>query len=158
MLMELSKTPYKVYKTLSKQCFKCHNHQGINFLTRIHHGLSHLPEHKFKHSFQDLLNSLWKCGFDELTSHFLLHCPIYNNGLSSLLIIRSIHCQLVENTDCSLTQTVLYGNSSLDINTNSLILNTTTDFTLKKPFFKEIINDFFFCLILKKRSTNLSFR
>ena len=37
---------------------ECHNLQGIKFLTKIRLGLSHLRERKFKHSFQDSLNSL----------------------------------------------------------------------------------------------------
>ena len=36
--------------------FECHNSQGMKFLTRLRLGLSHLREHKFKHSFQDSLN------------------------------------------------------------------------------------------------------
>ena len=36
--------------------FKCHNQQGIKFLITLRLGLSHLREHKFKHSFQDSLN------------------------------------------------------------------------------------------------------
>ena len=32
-------------------------------------------EHKFKHSFQDTLNPLCRCGLDvETTSHYFLHC------------------------------------------------------------------------------------
>ena len=60
-------------------------------------------------------------------SHFLLHCPVYNNERSSFLsTIRNNDCKLLENTDSSLTQTLLYGNSpSLDINTNSPTLNAT---------------------------------
>ena len=103
--------------------FKCRNPDGIKFITRLRLGLSHLREHKFKHSFQDSLNPLCKCGIEvESTSHFLLHCPIYNNDRSSLFsIIRNIDCKLLENIDCSLTQTLIYGNPSLDIITNSLI-------------------------------------
>ena len=88
----------------------------------------------YSHSFQDSLNPLRKCGFDaELTSHFLFHCPIYNNDQSSLLsTIRNTDCKLLENINSSLTQTLLHGNSSLDINTNSLILNASIDFILKK--------------------------
>ena len=54
--------------------FVCHNPHGIKFLTILRPGLSHLREHKFKHSFQDSLNSLCKCGAEvESTTHFLLH-------------------------------------------------------------------------------------
>ena len=44
--------------------FNCHNPKAIKYLSRIRLGLSHLREHKLKHSFQDTLNiksylSLW---------------------------------------------------------------------------------------------------
>ena len=108
--------------------FKCHNPQWIKFLTRFPFGLSSLCERKFKHSFQDSLNPLCKCGFEvESTSHLLLHCLIYNNYRFSLLhTIRNIDCILLENTDSFLTKTLLYGNWSLGIITSSLILNATT--------------------------------
>ena len=116
--------------------FHCHNPQGIKFLTRLGLDLSHLLEHEFKHRIQDSLNPFCKCGAKvESTSHFLLHCPIYNNDRSSLLstilsTIWNIDCKLLEITDSSLTQTLLYGNPSFDIITNSLILNATIDFIL----------------------------
>ena len=124
-----------------KSAFECHNLQGIKFLTRLRLGLSHLCEHKFKHSFQDSLNPLCKCGAEvESTSHFLLHCPLYNNDRSSLLsTIRNIDCKLLEITDSSLTQTLLYGNPSFDIITNSLILNATIDFILSTKRFEEAL-------------------
>ena len=97
--------------------FECHNPQGIKFLTRLRLAISHFREHKFKHSFQDSLNPLCKCvDKAESTSHFLLHCAIYNNGRCSLLsTIRNIDCKSLEFTDCSLTQTLLYGNPSFAI-------------------------------------------
>ena len=78
--------------------FECHNPQRIKFLTRLRLDLSHLREHKFKHSFQDSLSPLCKCGAEvESTPHFLLHCPIHNNDRSSLLsTIRNIDCKLIE--------------------------------------------------------------
>ena len=64
-------------------------------------------------------------------SHFLLHCTIHNNDRSSLFSsIRNIDCKLLEITDPSLTQTLLYGNPYLDITTNSLIFSATIDFIL----------------------------
>ena len=105
-------------------------------------GLSHLCEHKFKHSFQYLLNPyvsvVWK--LNQLTLHFLLYCPIFNNDWSSLLsTIRIIDCKLLENTEASLIQTLSYGNPSLDIITNSLILNATIDFILSTKRFEEAL-------------------
>ena len=42
-------------------------------------------------------------------------------------------------TESSLTQTLLYGNPSFDIITNSLILNATIDFILSTKRFEEAI-------------------
>ena len=67
---------FKNYTTISKQSFICHNPKGIKSLKRLRFGLSHLCEHKFKHSFQDTLNPICNCGEDiETKSHYLLHCP-----------------------------------------------------------------------------------
>ena len=117
--------------------FECHNLQGIKFLTRLLLGLSHLREHKF----QDLLNPLCKCGAEvESTSHFLLHCLIYNNDWSSLLsTIRNTHCKLFEITDSSLTQTLIYWNPSFGVITNLLVLNATIDFILSTKRFEETL-------------------
>ena len=55
--------------------FDIHNPLGIKLLTRLHLGLSHLHEHKFRHCFQDTLNPLYECAIDiESTMHFFLHC------------------------------------------------------------------------------------
>ena len=55
--------------------YNCHNPKGLKFITRLRLGLSHLREHKFKHSFQDTINLLCSSGLDiESTEHFLLHC------------------------------------------------------------------------------------
>ena len=121
--------------------FDRHNPHRIKFLTRLRFGLSHLREHKFKYSFQDSLNPLCKCGDEvESTSHFLLHCPIYNNDRSSLLrTIRNNDCKLLEINDSSLTQTLLYGNPYFDIITNSLILTATIAFILSTKRFEEAL-------------------
>ena len=58
--------------------------------------------------------------------------------MSSLLnTIRNIDCKLLEITNSSLTQTLLYGNPSFDIITNSLILSATIDFILSTKRFGE---------------------
>ena len=55
--------------------FNSHNSKGIKFLSRLRLGLSHLGEHKFKHSFQHSLNLFCSClkGKFETISHYLLH-------------------------------------------------------------------------------------
>ena len=72
------KSILKFIRPSANSLFNCHNPKGIKFITRLRLGLSHLREHKFKHSFQDSLNSFCSCGLNiESTAHFLLHCPTY---------------------------------------------------------------------------------
>ena len=55
-------------------------------ITRLRLGLSHLRDHKLKHSFQDCLNPICSCGIEvETTAHFLLHCPNYLHERKTLL-------------------------------------------------------------------------
>ena len=67
--------------------------------------MSHLREHKFKHNFQDCLNPICSCGLDiESTSHFLLHCPTFNDEQYTLLsTLNKIYCKLLELTKSSLS-------------------------------------------------------
>ena len=74
----------EIYKTNST--YNCFNNNGIKHLTRLHLGLSHLRDHKFKHGFLDSLNPICSCSFDiETTCHFLLLCPNFVNERSLLL-------------------------------------------------------------------------
>ena len=83
--------------------------------------MSHLREHKFNHNFQDCSNPICSCGLDiESTSHFLLHCPTFNDERYTLLsILNNIDCKLLELTKSSLSQTLLYGNTLCDKEKNT---------------------------------------
>ena len=76
----------------------CNNYKGIRLITRLCLGMSHLREHKFKHNFQDCLNPICSCGLDiDSTSHFLLHCPSFNDERYTLLsTLNKIDCKLLE--------------------------------------------------------------
>ena len=78
------------------------NPKGVKLLTRLRSGLSHLSEHKFKHSFQDSLNLKWSCGKDiDALAHFLLYRINYPNERSSFLnVIGSINRSIL--TKCYL--------------------------------------------------------
>ena len=86
--------------------FNCDDHKGIRLIIRLHTGLSHLCEHKFKHNFQNCLNPICSVGFDiKLTSYFLLHCPIFNDKRYILLsTLHKIDCKLLELANSSLSQ------------------------------------------------------
>ena len=54
-------------------------------MARLRLSLSHLREHKFKHSFQDLINRLCNYGYEvEPTDHFSVHCTLFPNKRSTL--------------------------------------------------------------------------
>ena len=74
----------------------CHNLKGIRLLTRLCLGLSHLCEHKFKHSFQDCLHPVCFCSNEiETSTHYLLHYPTYKNERMTLLNkVKSINCSI----------------------------------------------------------------
>ena len=112
----------------------------INLVTRLRTGLSHLREHKCKHSFQDSWNSVCRCGTDVKSCvHYFLHCPLFQNERLILLnIVKNIDSKLFD-SDLRLTQILLFGDKSLDVNTNSSILNATIDFVLSSKRFEEPI-------------------
>ena len=62
----------------ANSAFNCNSSKGLKLVTRLRQGLSHLREHKFKHSFQDskialalvvwMLNQLFTISFTALYS------------------------------------------------------------------------------------------
>ena len=119
--------------------FDCHNPKGIKLITRLRLGLSHLREHKFKHSFQDTINPLCNCGQDiESSTHFFLHCPFVINEKRNLLsTIRSLDRKLLDCTDYDLTQTLLFGNTYQISSNNFKIINALIDYMLSSKRFDE---------------------
>ena len=91
-----------------------------------------MHQHKFKHNFQDCLNPICSCGLDiESTSHFLLHCPTFNDERYTLLsTLNNIDRKLLELTKSSLPQTLLLGNTLFDQGKNTRILNATIEYIL----------------------------
>ena len=79
-----------------------------------------------------MLNTVCSCENDvESTKIFLLHCPQFVNERRTLLsTLGNFNCSLLENTSKVLTQTLLFGNTSLSPSDNSKILSATTNFIL----------------------------
>ena len=90
----------------------CHNPKGVKLITLQRLGLSLLREHTFKHNFQDSINPFCNCGHDiESTIHFFLHC-LLNERSTFFSTLSSLDCNLLYNTNCNLTQTLRFGNTS----------------------------------------------
>ena len=121
--------------------YYCHNPKGIRLLTRLCLGLSHLCEHKFKHSFQYCLNPLcFCCNEIEISTHYLLHCPTYANKRITLLNwIKSINCSILEFGDAVVTTILLFADITLSDSSNTLILNSTIDYIISTKRFDDSI-------------------
>ena len=100
-------------------------------------GLSHLCEHKFKHSFQDTLNPICNCGEDiETTSHYLLHCPDYLHERKTLLsTVICIVPNIFDFNNDQLTEILLYGKEDLDNINNTSILDATINYLIETKRF-----------------------
>ena len=69
----------KFIRRTSANVYKIHNLLGLKLLTRLRLDLSHLREHKFRHNFNDTIDSFCLCSTNclETTGHFLFHFHIY---------------------------------------------------------------------------------
>ena len=107
--------------TKANSVFNCNSSKGLKFVTRLHLGLSHLRERKFKHSFQDSINRLCACSLDvESTS-----------SLDTLLnTISQIDNKLQDSNESNLIQHLFFGDPSKDTETNTEILNATINYVL----------------------------
>ena len=128
----------KFIRPSPSNAFDYNNYKGIRLIMQLYVGMSHLREHKFKYNFQDCLNPVCSCGLNiESTSHFLLHCPTFNDERYTLLSnLNKINCKLLELTKSSLSQTLLFGNTLFDKEKNTLILNATIEYILSTERFE----------------------
>ena len=113
--------------------FNCHNPKGIKLLKRLRLGQSHLRDHKFKYSFQELLNPICNCETDvETTTYYLLHCPLFSD--ERMILINNIPntgINILNLNDSRFSEMLLFGNSSLNNTKNIFILNTTIESHLR---------------------------
>ena len=110
------KNVLKLIRTSPNRFFNCQNPKGIKLLTMLRLGLSHLCDHKFKHSFQNLLNPICNCRTDvDTTRHYLLHCPLFSNErLIFISNIRNIDKNIANLNDFRFSEVLLFGNSSFN--------------------------------------------
>lgn len=103
------------------------NRKSQVLLTRLRTGCSALNSYLFS---KNLVESpLCRCGQHEDTKHFLLHCPLYDDQRIELLDTVSQICLPSLNT-------LLSGDISLSIETNSIILRAVQKYINKSQRFK----------------------
>ena len=70
------------------------------------------------------------CGLEiETTTHFLLHCPLFQTIRQSFLTnITKIDESILKKYDEPITKTLLYGDGKFDISCNKSITSSTIEF------------------------------
>ena len=70
--------------------FAIHDTKALKLLIRRRLKVTHLSEHKFRHSFRDTGDPMSKCGLEtEITLYFLQRCRVYSAIRTKLLDDRS---------------------------------------------------------------------
>ena len=115
---------------------------NCKLVTRLRLGLSHLREHKFKLSYQDILNPLCNCGLDiETASHYFLLCPLFHAERYTLLNnINENDSTIFNKSELVVTRILLHSDEFFKDEVNLLILNATILFCLQI----NLINHFIF--------------
>ena len=128
-LKVFKKDLWKFTRPSPNSTFNCHKRKRIKYLTRLRLGLSHLCECKFKHSFQNTLNTFRSCDLDvETNTHFFLYCHLFSNQrCTHLSTVNDIDSSLTNIIDSILTHILLFGKASLDISANTPRFNATNN-------------------------------
>ena len=110
---------------------------GIQILTRLRVGLSHLRDHKFKHGFQDTINPLCPCNIEtESVSHFFLRCLLYTNERLSLIDeLLLIVPRILDFNENHLIELLLYGKKDYSNEINTQIINLSIKYIIETKRF-----------------------
>ena len=105
----------KFIRPAAAHVFDVTDHFGLQLLTRLRLGLSHLNEHKFRHNFRDTINPLFSCSLEpETVIHFLLDCPYHNIHRKTFFdSCSAIDEPISDLSDSNLVTLLLYGNIRL---------------------------------------------
>ena len=114
------------------------NCEALKLLTRMKIGLIHLIDQKFRHNFPNCLNSICSCGQEmETTSHFLLHRLNYRCARKTFFEkINLIGSNILQQSDLSITNDLLFGSEKLKDDKNNALLSSTIEFIQSTERFK----------------------
>ena len=131
-MSEWNKLDLNIRNSASLNTFK------IKLLTRLRLSLGHLHEYKFRHCFQDTLNSSCECGKKiESIMHFFLQCTNFVIPRQTFFQkIRNIDDNILSQSETQLTQTLLYGNQNYHSSINRLIIISTIEYLISTERFK----------------------
>ena len=111
--------------------FKTNRLLGSPFLTRLMVSFSQLREHKFRHGFLDIIDSICSCRTNavENTEYILLHCPNFANQCTVLFAdLRNIGISYGLLDSSTLSRMLLFGYPKFSDNVNSRIFEAVIKF------------------------------
>ena len=129
----------------SNDVFNVSHPKGLIFLTRLRVGLSHLREHKFKHSFLDTRNPICVCSLDieTLNDFFSTAQDSLMKSKTFFLRLKGSSPKILElqyySITSSITSILLYGNPSFSAELNTNILNLSIDYILSTKKFESAL-------------------
>ena len=111
--------------------FHCHCLDGLKLIARLRLGLSQLRFHKFKHNFQDALNTICSCGTVEPTIHYFLYCPNFlNERLTLFNKFQSIDENILIEDDSKISKVLLFGDDPFNDVKHTSVLTASTEYIL----------------------------
>ena len=123
---------------------------GLKLITALQIGLTCMNEHRFNHNFNDCINPLCICSLCiKSTVHYFLYWNYYNSARISLLRdLNSVDRTLVNLSDPSLVNDLLYGSPQFDDSQNPFISNSSIKYILISERFSRYILLFSFAVII----------
>ena len=122
----------KIIRRIPNSVFGIFNPLGLELITRLRVRLSHLNEHRFNNNLNDYINPLSTYSLDiESTIHYFLYCNYYNSArIFFLNDLNSVDRTLLNLSDLSLVNVLLYGSPQFDDSQNAFILNSSIKYIL----------------------------
>ena len=127
---KLKVTILNLIRPKGNSVFDIHDTNGIKLLTRLRLKFSHLNEHKFRHNFNHMVDSMCTCGLEpEATLHYLLRCNIYSTQRQELLNnVCVLNPSLKNYSNEKLLNILLCRSENFNCNMNMDILKATIKF------------------------------
>ena len=112
----------KFVRPVANNVSEINNPYDLKLLTGLCLGLRHFRYHKFRHC----INPICVCGLEiETTTHFLLHCPLFQCARQSLLTnIKKIDESILRKHDDLIPKTLLNGNNKFNLSCNKFYIFT----------------------------------
>ena len=121
---------------MSNGIYNIYNPLGVNYLTRLRIGFSHLKKHKFKHHFQDSIDSICNCSSVTETKFRFFHCVSFNTQKQTLFDkIAPIDANVLTENEDSIVNTLLFKKPNSENSFNNAILNVSIEFILSNRTF-----------------------